>query len=342
MAVAHSRVFQVLLVLVLLTLALPIAGCGAGKPVIKLHDSEFKSIQLNNAIAQFIIEKGYGYPVETVVMTAPLIQKTLETGEVDLLLEGWQQNYLDWYDEQIQKGNIVNLGMIYEGGPQFFTIPRWVAEQYNIRTVFDMAEHWELFKDPEDPSKGVFYSCVISWNCAEINRVKMEAYGLTKYYNIVSPGTADAMEAAMARPQQRQQPVFGYYWAPTALMGAHDWYILEEPPYNEETWAKIAAAQEDESLRPIDEACAYETLPIDILAASGLLEKAPDVVEMLKGMNVGLEPINKVLAWADENKVESGEQVAIHYLLEYEDRWQNWVTPEARDKVMRAIEEVSG
>jgi glycine betaine/proline transport system substrate-binding protein len=232
--------------------------------------------------------------------------------------------------------------MIYEGGPQFFTIPRWVAEQYNIRTVFDMAEHWELFKDPEDPSKGVFYNCIVGWRCAEINSIKMEAYGLTKYYNIVSPGSAAALEAAMARPQQRHQPVFGYYWAPTALMGAHDWYILEEPPYTEEAWAKIAAAQEDESLRPIDEACAYETLPIDTLAASGLLEKAPDVVEMLKRMIVGLEPINKILAWADENKVEPGEKAAIHYLLEYEDRWQNGVTPEARDKVMSAIEEVSG
>jgi glycine betaine/proline transport system substrate-binding protein len=342
MAVAHSRVFQVLLILALLTLALPVAGCSDQKPVIKLHDSEFKSIQLNNAIAGFIIENGYGYPVETVVMTPQLIQKSLETGEVDLLLEGWQQNYLDWYDEQIEKGNIVNLGMIYEGGPQFFIIPLWVAEQYNIRTVFDMAEHWELFKDPEDSSKGVFYSCVIGWNCAEINSVKMEAYGLTRYYNIVSPGTADAMDAAMARPQQRHQPVFGYYWAPTALMGAHDWYILEEPPYNGETWANIATAREDESLRPIDEACAYETLPVDILAASGLLGKAPDIVEMLKRMNVGLEPINDILAWADENEIESWEQAAIHYLLNYQDRWQNWVTPEARDKVMRAIEEVSG
>ncbi len=122
-------------------------------------------------------------------------------------------------------------------------------------------------------------------------------------------------------------------------MGAHDWYILEEPPYTEETWAKIAAAQEDESLRPIDEACAYETLPIDILAASGLLEKAPDVVEMLKRMSVGLEPINEILAWADENEIESWEQAATQYLLNYEDRWQNWVTPEARDKVMTAIEE---
>ncbi|GAG49749.1 unnamed protein product, partial [marine sediment metagenome] len=48
----------------LLTGACALVG-GGQKPVIKLHDAEFKSIWINNAIAEFIIERGYGYPVET-------------------------------------------------------------------------------------------------------------------------------------------------------------------------------------------------------------------------------------------------------------------------------------
>ena len=321
--------------------ALPAAGCSGQKPVIKLHDGEYESIWLNNALAEFVIEEGYGYPVESVAMTTQSMQEALQRGEIDLRMEGWQHNFIDWYDDQVERGNIVNLGMTYEGGPQFFVIPRWVAEQYNIRTIFDMIEHWELFKDPDDPSKGVIYNCLVGWQCAEINKVKLETYGLTKYYNIVSPGSGDALEAALARPHQAHEPVFGYYWAPTALMGAYDWYILEEPPYNEECWEKITAAREDESLRPVDEACAYETRPMEKIAHSGLLGKAPDVVEMLRKMNVGLEPINETLAWAAENEVEDWEKAAIHYLQNYEQRWKNWVTPEAYDKVKKAIEELS-
>ena len=331
-------------VIVLLAVALSTAGCGDDeKPVINLHVWEGSdSHWLNNAIAEFIIENGYGYPVETVVETTPVLQQALPRGEVDLNLEGWQQNIPDWYDEQIEKGTIVNLGTTFEGGPQFFIIPKWVAEEYNIETVFDLEDHWQLFQDPQDPSKGVFYSCTIGTQCAQINEVKLEAYGLTRYYNLVSPGSYDALEAVLARPQERSQPVFGYYWAPNALIGTYDWHVLKEPPHTAACWENVTAASVDKSLRPIDEACAYETLPIEKLAHSGLQKKAPDVVEMLKKANVGLEPINETLSWAAENEVADWEEAAIYYLQTYEDRWESWVTPGAYEKIRKALEETYG
>ena len=331
-------------VIVLLSLALSTAGCGDDeKPVINLHVWEgTDSLWLNNAIVEFIVENGYGYPVETVVETTLVLQEALPKGEVDLNLEGWQQNIPDWYEEQVEKGTIVNLGTTYEGGPQFFIIPKRVAEEYNIETVFNMEDHWELFQDPQDPSKGVFYSCTIGTQCAQINEVKLEAYGLTRFYNLVSPGSFDALEAELARSQERSQPVFGYYWAPNALMGTYDWQVLKEPPHTAACWQTVTAASLDNSLRPTDEACAYETLPIEKLAHSGLQKKAPDVVEMLKKANVGLEPINETLAWAAENEVADWGETAIYYLQTYEDRWETWVTPAAYEKVKQALEETSG
>ena len=330
--------------LMFLLLVLSAAGCGDGeKPVIRLHVWEgTDSHWLNNAIIEFVIENGYGYPVETVVETTPVLQRALPKGEVDLNLEGWQQNIPDWYEEQIEKGAIVNLGMTFEGGPQFFIIPRWVAVEYNIETVIDMEDHWQLFQDPQDPSKGVFYSCTIGSQCAQINEVKLEAYGLTRYYNVVSPGSFDALAAALARPQERNQPVFGYYWAPNALLRTYDWHILKEPPHTAACWENVTAASVDKSLRPIEEACAYETLPIEKLAHSGLQKKAPDVVEMLKKAIVGLEPINETLAWAAENDVADWEVAAIYYLQTYEDRWEAWVTPGAYETIKNALEEISG
>ena len=205
-----------------------------------------------------------------------------------------------------------------------------------------MGNHWELFQDPQDPSKGVFTNCPIGQQCADINRVKLEAYGLTRYYNLVSPSSGDAQQAALSRPQLDRQPVFGFYWAPTILMGAYDWHVLEEPPYNVECCEKVTAASEDKSLRPIDQACAYESFPIDKLAHKDLLSEAPDVVDMLRKMVVGLQPINDTLAWADKNKVEDWEEIARYYMQTYEDRWTIWVTPEAYEKIKQTLEETSG
>ena len=168
--------------------------------------------------------------------------------------------------------------------------------------------------------------------------MKLETYGLARYYNLVSPGSEEALAAALARPQENRQPVFGYYWAPTVLMGVHDWHILEEPSNTEECWERVTAASQDKSLRPIDEACAYPNPPIDKLAHSGLTSKAGDVVEMLRKMEVGLEPLNRTLAWAAENGVEDWNEVAVYYLKTYEDRWRTWVTPTAYEKIKEALE----
>jgi glycine betaine/proline transport system substrate-binding protein len=129
---------SLLAVMLLLAGVLGLLGCDQKpKPVLKLFLDQWESMVFNNALAEFIIEKGYGYPVETVEMTSHMSQKAIEEGQIDLNMEAWQQNRLDWYNEQIRKGSIVNLGMTYEGGPQFFMIPRWVAEQHNIKTTFD-------------------------------------------------------------------------------------------------------------------------------------------------------------------------------------------------------------
>jgi len=317
-------------------------SCGffqdGGKPVIKTYDGQWQSIRVNNAIVEFIIEQGYGYTVEAVEMTSHEMQEAMETGEINLNMEMWQQSRLDWYNEQIEKGDIINLGMTYEAGPQFFIIPKWVAEQHQIETIFDMEQHWRLFKDPQDTSKGIFYNCIIGWRCDEINQVKLEAYGLTRYYNIFSPGSAAAMEAAFEGARMNHQPVFGYYWAPTALMGKYDWHILKEPPYTDQCWQKISAAIKDRNLRPIDQACAYENRPIEKVVHKSLLKNAQDVVEMLDKMVVGLEPLNKTLAWAKEND-QDWDEASVYYLKNYEDRWKSWVTPKAYQRIDKALKQ---
>lgn len=63
------RRFEMFLLLVAVFLAMACAAYETDiqKPPIRLHDALSESQWINNAIAKFIIEEGYGYPVETVV-----------------------------------------------------------------------------------------------------------------------------------------------------------------------------------------------------------------------------------------------------------------------------------
>jgi glycine betaine/proline transport system substrate-binding protein len=313
------------------------------KPTIKFGDTQFESLWINNAIARYIIENAYGYPVETIEMTTPIYQASLANGDIDVQMELWKQNIIDWYDEEIAAGNIENLGMTYEGGPQFWIVPDYTAEEFNIKTIEDMKrpEVVKALADPEDPDKGAFINCIIGWQCAEINRTKFKAYGLDEYYNIVTLGSVGAMDAGLIGPQKAGQHVFGYYWAPTSLMGLYDWTIIEEPAYTEACWEEVTIGREDVDYTPA-EACAYDSPPIDKGVNSGLRDKAPDVVELFEKMNVGLDPINKTAAWALTNDIDVSadiEETAEYYLLTFEDRWTQWMPADKVAAVKAALAE---
>lgn len=336
-----SNWMRALMVLTALMIAVSIFGGCASEPEKKMDitmaDNQFDSIWFGNATVEYILEKGYGYNVETIETTTPIAQIALAEGDMDIWMEMWQQNWQDNYDEIIAAGKIENVGANFEGGPQFWVIPQWVHEEYDINTVADMKDNWELFEDPEDPKKGAFYNCIIGWQCEAINNVKFETYGLDEYYNNIAPGSGGALAAALAGPQKKSKPVFGYYWAPTPLMGMFDWYVLEEPEYNSEVWEKMIAAKDDPSLRPLDEVCAYESLPVDIGVNASLRDTNPDIVAMLEKLTLGLDAVNKATAYATENEIQDWSEVAVWYLKGYESTWKAWVTDDAYKKIKEAL-----
>ena len=337
--IAHAAIWLAPLVVLLIT------ACGSSPtptptpvPVLKLVDGGWETLSINNAIAEFIIKHGYDYSVERVAI--PDWQTKLADGSVDVMMEGWQQNSRDWYSEVTEKGSVMPLATVYESGPQFFMIPQWVADEYDIRSIFDMEAHWELFKDPADPNRGVFYNCPKGGMCAEVNPVKLESYRLYKTFNIADSASYGELENILNAAQAKEDPVFAYYWAPTPLMRQHDWYILEEPEYSKGCWDAVTAAATNPSLRPVDQSCEYPDPGVQILAHSGLDEKAPDVAGLLRNMAVGLEPLEETAAWAREHQVQEWKEAAVHYLNTYEDRWRSWMPRENFGKVFRALREL--
>ena len=321
----------------------PVSGAApADKPTIVFSGESYETMRVNNAIASFVIVHGYEYPVDTIDTTAKEMQELIANGEIDIEMEAWQHNRLAWYLPAIENKEIENLGLTYESSPQYFVIPQQMADEHNIRTIEDMKDYWQLVNDPKDLSRGLFMTCPTGSGCSGVNSVKLEAYGLDKLYNLIVPDNFDDLEERLKSAMLAGQPIFSYYWEPAKLNKAYDWYILEEPAYDEKCWEQVRLASEDVIPRPIDAACEYPSVPIEKIVHHGLREKAPEIVEMITQMNIGFDPLAEVIHWAWENNVTDAEQIAIRYLEDNADRYREWMPDENYQKVQRQVRERRG
>ncbi len=311
------------------------------RTIIRLHADQIDIQKLTNAIAGLIIEKGYGYRVQEVESTIKEVHGRLIRGDIDISLEMWKANNLVWYDNAANQGRIVDLGAIYNQGRQYWIIPRWYAEEKGIETVFDMKDHWQDFVEPEDPSKGLFFNCIFGWACRDINRVKLAAYGLDRYFNMVSPISPRALRAIYESARERKLPVFGYYWEPNALMTSRDWFRLEEPAYSDDVWREVIESAADPQGVSLSNACAANTNSVHKIAHSRLMEKAPDIVEMFQKMEISVELFDDLLFQQRDIPLENSsiQATALFFMVHYPDHWSQWVTPQARERILAFLAE---
>lgn len=320
------------------------------KKVVKFADTQFQSLWINNAIASFIVEKGYGYPVEMVEMTTPIFQQSIAKGDVDVMMEIWRTNILDWYNEVTKDGRMIDLGDTYEKSAQGFYIPRYLvegdekrgikAQAPDLKSVSDLPKYKHLFADPENPNKGLIVNCITGWQCAKINRIKVHAYGLDKHFNLQEPGAAAALDAAIAGAYQKGKPFLAYYWEPTWLAGTYDLILLKEPEYTKECNDAIQEVLKDKTadmskVTP-KAGCAYEIIGVHKGVSADFAKRAPEVVEMFKKMMVGTDAVNKTAAYMEANKVKA-DKAAIWFFENYQDRWRSWVPADVAAKLEQAL-----
>ena len=318
-------------------------AAAADKPTLVFEDLGWDTARVHNRIAAFILEHGYGYKIDYVDGETIMLAKALimgKPGSPNINMETWTDNWLDLYAEGEAKGKDPNtnegfvwVGNNFPNSVQGFWVPTYMikgdpkrnikATIPNVKSVEDMKAVWEIFKDPEDPSKGRFYSCIPGWSCQEVNMMKFKEYGLDKNYNIMEPGSGAALAGSMEGAYKKGEPWFGYYWDPTWIMGKLDMTMLEEPPYSKECWDG-------------NKACAYPAARCDIIVHKSLVKTAPDVVEFLSKYHTTMDINRKFLLHMQETGGKPADG-AMWFLKNYEDLWTKWVSPEIAQKVKAAM-----
>jgi glycine betaine/proline transport system substrate-binding protein len=325
------------LLLTIIVVILSLLGCAEKeKEPLKFSDLGWGSAHFQSELARIIAMHGYGYTVELVAGKTVGLFQANHMGEIDVYIEGWMANQQEAYDEAIASGDVVLLGVLNDDNWQsLFVVPTYVIEGDPDRGIEPMAPDLksvedlkkpkiiELFADPEDPGKGQILTCVPGWACEEINADQLKAYGLEEYYNLKSPGSGEALHAALYGAYQKGEPHITYNWGPEWVTGMLDVTLLEEPPYNEGVWEE-------------NHGCAYPSQNLFITAYKTFPAKAPDLVEMFGKWKIDTKTLGQALAYIEDTGGEPFD-AAIWFIEEREDIWTTFIPADVAQKVKDAV-----
>jgi len=333
------KIIPLLLVLVLAFSLILTQACAAEKgpkPTIKLGDLNWGSAHFQAEMAKIIIENGYEYPVELVPGKTIALWQAMLLGEVDVANEVWLPNQQEVFDKGVASGEAIDLGIANNDNWQsLFVVPTYVIKGDAARGIapmapdlksvsqLDEAKYKELFKNPENPSKGRIPTCLPGWECEKVNMGQLAAYGLDDDYDLINPGSQEALFASLMSAYEKGEPYITYLWGPTWIAGKLDLTVLEEPAY-------------DKAVFDANNGCAYPSADIHIVAGKGFIEKAPDVAEMFKKWKMDTKSMGEALSYMDET---GGEPIdaAKWFLKERENIWTQYVPSNVAKKVKNAL-----
>ena len=298
------------------------------KETIIFGDLNWSSALLQNRIAQYIIEHGYGYPTDVKFgATLPLFEG-LKRGDTDVTMEIWLPNQDEAWNKAREEGAVLSVGKSLGSDWQSaFVIPAYLQEQYpDLDSIDDLTDpqYKDLFTTTETGDKARLVSCVIGWACEGVNAAQVEGYGLSDHVQIVNPGDGAALNADLYGAYEREEPWLGYQWGTNDPALKLDLVRLEEPAYSDECWFTTKA-------------CAYEDATILIAVNPDLPGEAPDVVEMLRNWDFNIDIYKAVVQWQDANPDVDTKTTTLWWLNENQDIWSQWVTDQAEANIVAAL-----
>ncbi|WP_397451777.1 ABC transporter substrate-binding protein [Pseudomonas sp. NA-150] len=307
---------------------------------IHFGDITWESGSLITEILRTIVEKGYGYPTDTLPGSTVSLEAALAKNDVQVIGEEWAGRSPAWIKAE-GEGKVFGLGDTVKGATEGWWVPEYVikgdpergikAVAPDLKSVADLPKYKDVFKDQEEPSKGRFLNSPSGWTSEIVNTQKLKAYGLTDSYVNFRTGSGAALDAEVSSSIKRGKPVLFYYWSPTPLLGRFKLVKLEEPPFSAEAWKTLSDANNP---NPIGSASLAAHLAIGVSAP--FHSQYPDLVAFFQKVDLPIDLLNQTLGQMSEKRLEP-KAVAQSFLKDHPEVWKAWVPAEVAAKVSQSL-----
>ncbi|MBS29089.1 MAG: glycine/betaine ABC transporter substrate-binding protein [Alphaproteobacteria bacterium] len=312
---------SVLAAAIVLTAGTPDAHAECGE--VSITEMNWASASVVTNVAKFIMEQGYGCKVTAVPSdTVPAATSLAENGEPDIATEMWI-NSAPVYLKLESEGKVKTISnVLSDGGAEHWLIPKYLAEKHpELKTIEGVLANPELVG-------GRFHNCPEGWGCRIVNDSLKQAFDLEgRGIEVFNHGSGDTLAASIGSAYTAGKPWFGYYWAPTALLGKFEMVPVDLGPYVD----KIHQCNRNPDCKDVGKS-SYPSARVVTGVTTDFAAREPEVVAMLSKLSFTNQQMGAVLAWK-EDKNASIEETTVHFLTTYKDVWGNWLNDEARTKL---------
>lgn len=295
------------------------AACGQ----VTITEMNWASASIVTAISKFIMEQGYGCSVTVVPSaTTTAITSVAETGKPDIVTELWL-NGVPAYPKLVEEGKIKTLTHVLSPGG----IDAWWVPDYLVKEHPELATIEGILANPKLVG-GRFHNCPDGWGCKITNAHLAEAYDFKDHgIEVFNHGSGETLAAAIASAYANKEPWFGYYWAPTSVLGKYPMVQVKVADYDKTIHDCNAAENCDKPGKS-----AYPPAEVVTAVTTDFEKRNPDIAALMSKVTFTNEQMQQVLAWQEEKKA-SADEAAVHFFTTYKDVWGGWLNDEAKAKL---------
>ena len=304
---------------------------------VTIAEMNWPSAALMASVDQFILEHGFGCEASLVAGdTMPTGTSMIEKGQPDIAPELWSNGLREPLDKGVAEGRLKYAGdSLSEGGEEGFWVPKFLVDKDpRLATIEGIRANAAMFKHPEDPEASMFMGCPAGWNCQItsgklFDALKLESAG----FKMVDPGSGAALSGAIAKAYERQEAWFGYYWAPTAVLGKYEMVKVDFGSGVDKAHFE-SCITDTECVDP--KPTMYPPSAVQTVTTAEFAERAPEAYSYVSSRSYTNSHMNKLLAWMEDNQAD-GATGAEHFLMSDTATWTAWVAPEVAEKVKAAL-----
>jgi len=295
---------------------------------VSLMKADWGSAQIVTAVSKFLMEEGYGCEVTTVPLSSnPALVSVSETGEPDILTEIWT-NGAPAYKGLLESGAIIQVTeVLSDGGVEGFFVPNYLLEKHpELATIEGIAANPELVGNR-------FHNCPEGWTCLNVSTNLLKAGGLIDagIDNFVH-GSGETLAASIAAAHENKEPWFGFYWAPTSVLGKYPMTLVEMAPHDpEKHTCNITADCATPSMSAFPRSVVVTVLSKEFMA------KNSEISNLMTNLSFTNSQMGETLAWVEDNNA-SYDEGAVYFLTTYKDVWGSWLNEAARENLSSLLQ----